>query len=100
MSYSIYLVHSLVVVLGIRALMHICDLTRLSPVLFWSYSFLLASLSVALSAVWWTRLERPFLHGFPAAWRYRPAVSLQPQRIVTLTPGRAAAQRDFELIRK
>ncbi len=102
-SYSIYLVHSLVVVLGIRALMRICDLTRLNSVLFWSYSLLLVSLSVALSAVWWRRLERPFLHGFPARWRSRPAVAvvtLQPQRIVTLTPGRAAAQRDFELIRK
>jgi peptidoglycan/LPS O-acetylase OafA/YrhL len=73
-SYSIYLLHSLVVFLGIRALMSLCDLGRLAPAIFWSYSLALVFLTAVLSAFWWRWLEFPFLHGFPNVRRMRPAI--------------------------
>jgi peptidoglycan/LPS O-acetylase OafA/YrhL len=83
-SYSLYLVHSVVIVIGLRILMHFNELTGQPAALFWCESLAPVFLSVALSALWWRVLERPFLHGIPTAWRLQRIVSASASHSIGL----------------
>ena len=76
-SYSIYLVHSLVFRIGLIALRPFASVPAMGPLRFWIFAWICGAVTVCLSCFWWRYLEAPFLKGFnvaptrdaPADWR-------------------------------
>ncbi len=64
-SYSFYLLHSLVLYIGFFLLLRFVPHSFLSPVHYWLYSGACGAVAVVVSCISWRYLERPFLKGAP-----------------------------------
>jgi peptidoglycan/LPS O-acetylase OafA/YrhL len=66
-SYSIYLLHTIVLETGMLLLARWADISTMHPVPYWAFGIACGSGAIVISCVSWQFLERPFLSWLPAA---------------------------------